>query len=642
MARKPTGKSVTGETGVTTELVPAVAPPAALLGTAVTMWPVAHLAEYPDNPRHVRTQTQKFRELTESIRTNGVIEPLTVRRMPPGVPLRAGMESLWRQVLSGHRRLAAALLVGLPEVPVRDLGEIDDALAFDIVAMGNLHEDLTPLEEGARVSTWLDKYHEDATAVASRLGRSPHWVAIHAQIHRGLSADWRKVLADAGGVDQDQASDRAGPQWSKIVDVWTAEHWARVARLSARAQAETLSKFQKDDYYWDAYEWTVRDLENELKVDLLYLNKAPFATGAGSKCETCLDRTGVQPLLFGEAPEDASGGKERCLHPKCWAAQTAKALGADFRRQAAEYAESYVAPVKKGGKRPNGGGMCTVRAEDVVPVCLAVPPQGYNPSRQRAYNEKVRPAKNGLQNLVMADRVSVVKEGTSGAVPGVVVVGDKGHRAGARVWVKIQAQKAAAGSRGHQPTAKELAKAAENDRWAAAVRRIADQVAQAARPSSDVQTLLLGEMLGAYQNDFPKLRRLAQRDEAAILAYLAAVKWRQLQAEAKDRVKWASAYDRPRWSLLGAQLSIDAQAIYDELKAQEKTPAAPAAEKEKKKGEGKGTGTAKGRLVSKTGGACAGDPATCEVGCRPCLAEKKENDEDLVEDLGDAEELGEE
>ena len=87
---------VTGETGVTTETVPLVAEAGpneeqqarnreqfmATAAVQIEMWPVASLADHPDNPRTVRTGSQEFKDLLASIEANGIYEPLTVRHMP--------------------------------------------------------------------------------------------------------------------------------------------------------------------------------------------------------------------------------------------------------------------------------------------------------------------------------------------------------------------------------------------------------------------------------------------------------------------------------------------------------------------------------------------------------------------------------
>ncbi len=441
----------------------------------VELWPLGRLVEHPDNPRALRRESPKFRELVESIRANGIYEALTVRELVDGKhQWRAALGITFGEVLSGHRRLAAAREVGLTHAPVRNLGRIDDAAAFDIVAMANLHEELTPLEEGKRAATWLDKYHENVEAVAAKLGKSLHWVMTHAQIERGLSADWKKALAEWAGI-----TDPYRQRFVRVVERWTAEHWARIARLPAGQQAHQLEKFRNDYRYADADEWTVKKLEELLKIDLLYLAKAPFPTGDGTKCAGCLERTGVQPLLFGESVEEAAGAKERCLNPKCWQSRTQKALREEFQAKAQEISETHVSP-GKGRKLLDP--QLSIRAEQVVPISMVKPPKGYH--EEAAYAATMRPVKRALKGLLEADRITLVKEGTKGAVPGIVVAG---RGKGSLQWVKI-AEKEETRRNGPRPpspaeVAKEKAKLEKRDRW----RRVYGQAYRNIRTGSTME-----------------------------------------------------------------------------------------------------------------------------------------------------------
>lgn len=76
--------------------------------------PVSKLWRHPDNPRK---DLGDVTELAESIKVNGVLQNLTV------VPLIGEITKKWDgesyRVIIGHRRLAAAKLAGLEELPLR-------------------------------------------------------------------------------------------------------------------------------------------------------------------------------------------------------------------------------------------------------------------------------------------------------------------------------------------------------------------------------------------------------------------------------------------------------------------------------------------------------------------------------------------
>lgn len=81
--------------------------------------------------------SEKLRQLTESVRQHGILEPILVR------PVRGGKYEL----VAGERRLRAAQEVGLVSVPVT-IRELDDNEALQLALVENLQrEDLNPVEE---------------------------------------------------------------------------------------------------------------------------------------------------------------------------------------------------------------------------------------------------------------------------------------------------------------------------------------------------------------------------------------------------------------------------------------------------------------------------------------------------------------
>ncbi len=79
----------------------------------------------------------KMEQLVQSIKEHGIIEPLLVRYLPNGN----------YELVAGERRLRAAQIIGISEIPVI-LRELDDQQAFQISLVENLQrEDLNPIEE---------------------------------------------------------------------------------------------------------------------------------------------------------------------------------------------------------------------------------------------------------------------------------------------------------------------------------------------------------------------------------------------------------------------------------------------------------------------------------------------------------------
>lgn len=614
--RSAGGMVVVEETGVTTVTRPFREESAAAAGVSswetqtppVEMWPVDRLVRHPQN-RIVNTKASDFAEFLATIADKGVLEALLVREFPDG-----GQPDL-RQILSGERRFTAASLCGYTHVPVRNLGKLSDAEAWDVVAVTNLHRKLTPLEEGQQAAVWLDQYKQDAEAVASKMGQTAAWVVQHAQIARGLSAEWAKEITE--GTDHEER-----PRWRQ----WTAGHLAVIARLPVGQQARYLQKVKSGAWY-NAPEWSIKRLEDEVKIDLLYLARAPFETGAGSKCDKCLTRTGVQPLLFGETAEQAAGSKERCLDPKCWATRAARAIREDFIRRAQEVAEAYTSPAK-GRKLLDPVCPLKGKAALIRPLCLAEPPKGYNPAAEGAYEERVRAAKKGLRDLVTAERITIAKEGDKGAVPGLVVVGtkEKGRQKGALLWVKIGEKHKPAGGRNSydSPQAQAQRKAEQEKRewWEKACRAAWAKIAKAPRPD-DAVLLLCCVRQDIGVRDGEKLFKVlaARHAKDPLLAGLLQPYLDELWAA------WSQQYcygEHARKSLrdLGPFFGVDVDALYQEL--------VPKTKSEKGKKGGKGEAKAD---------ACGGDCGVCEKA--ECSKRTADIGEDLPEDDVDEESEGE-
>lgn len=130
-------------------------PPAA----GIVRLPVEHILRDPAQPRKSFDEV-KLRELAESIRTQGVIQPILVRR--DGSDYR---------LIAGERRWRAAQLAGLHEVPavVRD---VTAAEAFELALVENLQRtDLNPLEEAEGYRRLIQEFGLTQDEVGERVGR---------------------------------------------------------------------------------------------------------------------------------------------------------------------------------------------------------------------------------------------------------------------------------------------------------------------------------------------------------------------------------------------------------------------------------------------------------------------------------------
>jgi ParB family transcriptional regulator, chromosome partitioning protein len=130
-------------------------------GAAVgRMIPVDQIRPNPDQPRKALGD---LRELTDSVREKGVLEPLLVRFVP--------REDCY-YIISGERRYHASRAAGLREVPCIEK-MADDAETLEIALLENIQrKDLTAFEEADglhQLATKFEYTHED---VAQKIGRA--------------------------------------------------------------------------------------------------------------------------------------------------------------------------------------------------------------------------------------------------------------------------------------------------------------------------------------------------------------------------------------------------------------------------------------------------------------------------------------
>lgn len=116
---------------------------------------------------------QPLMELTESIKMHGIMQPLVVRKSA-----KDGQYEL----IAGERRLRAARLAGLSEVPVT-LRECDDRESLELALIENLQrEDLNPLERARAYRKYLDETGSTTEELAQRVGQSRPNISNHLRL----------------------------------------------------------------------------------------------------------------------------------------------------------------------------------------------------------------------------------------------------------------------------------------------------------------------------------------------------------------------------------------------------------------------------------------------------------------------------
>ena len=109
----------------------------------------------------------KLTELAESIKAQGLIQPIVVREIGTGKDGQPRYE-----IIAGERRWRAATQAGLSDVPVV-LREVDDRAVIAMALIENIQrEDLNPLEEAQALSRLIDEFSLTHQQAAEAVGRS--------------------------------------------------------------------------------------------------------------------------------------------------------------------------------------------------------------------------------------------------------------------------------------------------------------------------------------------------------------------------------------------------------------------------------------------------------------------------------------
>jgi ParB family chromosome partitioning protein len=121
------------------------------------------ISEIRPNPHQPRRYFDDARltELAESIKQQGILQPLIVRKLEQGYEL-----------IIGERRLRAAQKAGLDRVPVI-IKDVTNAESMEMALVENIQrEELTPIEEALAYRQLMEELHLTQEEVASRVGKS--------------------------------------------------------------------------------------------------------------------------------------------------------------------------------------------------------------------------------------------------------------------------------------------------------------------------------------------------------------------------------------------------------------------------------------------------------------------------------------
>ena len=225
---KGLGRGLSALLGPAVSETPAEQPTGASPGTPASLR-LSDLVAGQYQPR-TRMDEGALYELAESIKAQGIMSPILVRKLTQG-------ENAGRyEIIAGERRFRASKLAGLESVPVL-VREVPDEAAAAMALIENIQrEDLNPLEEAQGRQRLVKEFGPTHEAAAQAVGRSR---SAASNLLRLLNlAEPVQVMLMAGDIDMGHA--RALLSLDKAAQI-TAANQISAKKLSVR-EAENLAK----------------------------------------------------------------------------------------------------------------------------------------------------------------------------------------------------------------------------------------------------------------------------------------------------------------------------------------------------------------------------------------------------------------
>lgn len=252
-----------------------------------TALPLESLLPSTTNPRET-FDPQKLAELAESIRVEGIIQPIVVRPLPDQA----------YEIVAGERRYRAAGMAGLTEVPVR-VKELSDAqvLAWQLVE-NSQREDVHPYHEAQGYKRLLALPGYDVATISERVGKTESHIYGRLRLLDLLPEVGEAFLAN------------------RI----STSHAVLLARLPETQQREAFPNcFRKDWQDDEAHLLPAKRLAEWIEQNIyLRLLDAPFDLEDGTLCPEagacleCSKRSGHNTKLFADVSDDY------CFDSQCW------------------------------------------------------------------------------------------------------------------------------------------------------------------------------------------------------------------------------------------------------------------------------------------------------------------------------------
>lgn len=175
--------------------------------------PLKAIADTGENPRQ-KIGSAELNELAASIGEHGVLQPILVERDGRGY-----------KIVAGHRRVAAAAIAGLTEIPaqIEENGQNRRAAAL---TENIIRADLTPLEEALALAQLQQETGDGVRELARRIGKGKDWVSDRLRLAKLPDPVQERVAAGDIGL-------HAVPQIARLAELAPQEVEPLMQRVAA-------------------------------------------------------------------------------------------------------------------------------------------------------------------------------------------------------------------------------------------------------------------------------------------------------------------------------------------------------------------------------------------------------------------------
>ena len=192
---------------------------------------ISDIQKNPYQPRKEFSK-EKIQELAQSIKENGLIQPIIVRQSPV----------IGYEILAGERRYRASIAAGLSEIPVIIKKLSDQDMMVHSIIENLQREDLNPIEEAKAYQSLIDKGYTHAD-IAEKMGKSRPYIT---NLVRLLTLpDFILKEVETGKLSQ--------------------AHARLLIQLPLKEQKNLLNRIQKEDLSVRQVEYLLKEEKNKKK-----------------------------------------------------------------------------------------------------------------------------------------------------------------------------------------------------------------------------------------------------------------------------------------------------------------------------------------------------------------------------------------